>query len=130
LDRQRIDKWLWHARVVRTRSAAAALADGGQVRVNGSRIDASSRPVRPGDVVTVALDHSVRVLKVIGYAERRGSADVASALYEDLTPARDPRSESLSDASSGTREAGTGRPTKRERRALDRLQGRHGPEEA
>ena len=74
MDRQRIDKWLWHARVVRTRSAAAALADAGLVRINGARIDASSRPVRPGDVVTVALDRNVRVLKVIGFAERRGSA--------------------------------------------------------
>ena len=55
-DRQRIDKWLWHARVVRTRSAAAALANQGLVRVNGLRIDAASRPVRPGEVVTVALD--------------------------------------------------------------------------
>ena len=48
LDRQRIDKWLWHARVVRTRSAAAALAAAGHVRINGQRIDASSHPVRPG----------------------------------------------------------------------------------
>ena len=81
MDRQRIDKWLWHARVVRTRSAAAALSDSGLVRINGARIDTSSRPVRPGDVVTVALDRNVRVLKVIGYAERRGFADtVARAL--------------------------------------------------
>jgi ribosome-associated heat shock protein Hsp15 len=60
LDRQRVDKWLWHARVVRTRSAAAALADSGHVRVNGSRIEAASRPVRPGDVITIALDRNVR----------------------------------------------------------------------
>ena len=66
LDRQRIDKWLWHARVVRTRSAAAALAAAGHVRINGQRVDAPSRAVRPGDVVTVALDRTVRVLKVLG----------------------------------------------------------------
>ena len=71
MDRQRIDKWLWHARVVRTRSAAAALVDAGHVRINSGRIDAPSRPVRAGDVVTVALDRSVRVLKVTGYADRR-----------------------------------------------------------
>src|SRR5260370_40338612 len=86
MDRQRIDKWLWHARVVRTRSAAAALSDAGLVRINGARIDTSSRPVRPGDVVTIALGRNVRVLKVIAYAERRGSADTVRALYEDLTP--------------------------------------------
>jgi ribosome-associated heat shock protein Hsp15 len=62
LDRQRVDKWLWHARVVRTRSAAAALADGGYVRINGALTDTSSRPVRPGVVVTIALDRGVRVL--------------------------------------------------------------------
>ena len=87
LDRQRIDKWLWHARVVRTRTAAAALAESGHVRLNSQRIDAASRTVRAGDVVTVALDRTVRVLKVSGFAERRGSADDARGLYEDLTPA-------------------------------------------
>jgi len=120
MDRQRIDKWLWHARVVRTRSAAAALSDAGLVRINGARIDASSRPVRPGDVVTVALDRNVRVLKVIGYAERRGSAETVRALYEDLTPPPLPPKE----PTGGEREEGSGRPTKRDRREIDRLQGR------
>jgi ribosome-associated heat shock protein Hsp15 len=83
-DRQRVDKWLWHARVVRTRSAAAALAAAGHVRINGQRVEAASRAVRPGDVVTVALDRSVRVLKVVGFAERRGGAPAARGLYEDL----------------------------------------------
>jgi ribosome-associated heat shock protein Hsp15 len=119
LDRQRIDKWLWHARVVRTRSAAAALSDSGLVRINGARIDTSSRPVRPGDVVTVALDRNVRILKVIGFAERRGSADIARVLYEDLTPPPEPPKE----PPAGGRDEGAGRPTKRERREIDRLQG-------
>ena len=82
--RQRIDRWLWHARLVRTRAAAAALADGGFVRVNGARIAAPGRMVRTGDVITVALDHGVRVVKVIGFVERRGPAGTAAALYEDL----------------------------------------------
>jgi ribosome-associated heat shock protein Hsp15 len=83
-DRQRIDRWLWHARLVRTRGAAAALAGSGYVRVNGARIDAPSRMVRTGDVITVALDRSVRVLKVRGFAERRGPAASIESLYEDL----------------------------------------------
>jgi ribosome-associated heat shock protein Hsp15 len=83
-DRQRIDKWLWHARVVRTRPDAAGLATSGRVRINGQRIDGAGRPVRPGDVITVALDGRVRVLKVAGFLERRGSADAARRLYEDL----------------------------------------------
>ena len=60
MDRQRIDKWLWHARVVRTRTAAAALVTAGRVRLNGQRNDSASQAVRIGDVVTVALDRVVR----------------------------------------------------------------------
>jgi ribosomal 50S subunit-recycling heat shock protein len=84
VGRQRIDRWLWHARLVRTRSAAASLAAAGYVRVNGARIDAPGRMVRRGDVVTVALDHAVRVLKVRGFVERRGSASGGQDLYEEL----------------------------------------------
>jgi len=84
LGRQRIDKWLWHARMVRTRSAASALAVSGHVRLNGRRIDTASQLVRCGDVITLALDGGVRVLKVLGFAERRGSADLAQSLYERL----------------------------------------------
>lgn len=83
-DRQRIDRWLWHARLVRTRSAAAALAGSGYVRVNGARIDAPSRFVRIGDVITVALERTVRVLKVKGFVERRGPAKACESLYDEL----------------------------------------------
>ena len=123
MDRQRIDKWLWHARVVRTRSAAAALVGSGMVRLNNERVAQPSRPVRPGDVVTVALDRYVRILKVTGYAERRGSADIARGLFEDLTPPPPPKPP---EPPSGQRGEGAGRPTKRERRETDRLRGRDG----
>ncbi len=113
MDRQRIDKWLWHARAVRTRTAAAALVEGGRVRINAARIDAASRPVRPGDVVTVALDR-VRVLRVKGFSERRGSAAAAVSLYEDLSPA-------ASAAPDGAEEAATKRPSRDERRDILRL---------
>ena len=85
LDRQRIDRWLWHARLVRTRGAAAALAGAGYVRVNGMRIDAPGRMVRAGDVITVALERSVRILKVTGFRERRGPAGSTEGLYDELT---------------------------------------------
>jgi ribosome-associated heat shock protein Hsp15 len=85
MDRQRIDKWLWHARMVRTRSDAAALTAAGHVRVNGKRITAAGHPVRIGDVLTVALDRSVRVVQVAGFCDRRGAAPAARALYRDLT---------------------------------------------
>jgi ribosome-associated heat shock protein Hsp15 len=81
---QRIDKWLWHARVVRTRAAAADLATAGRVRINGVRIDAASSAVRLGDVVTVALAGGVRVLKVHGFAARRGPSQEAQKLYVEL----------------------------------------------
>ena len=83
--RQRIDRWLWYARIVRTRSAAASLAVAGHVRVNGVRIVAPGRDVKCGDVVTVALDGGVRVLKVCGLASRRGKAAAALQLYEELS---------------------------------------------
>ncbi len=121
MDRQRIDKWLWHARVVRTRSAAAALAGSGHVRVNGARISASSHAVKPGDVVTVALDHTVRILKVVAFAERRGDAAAGRALYEDLAPAPERPAEPAADTAA--RMPGSGRPTKRERRAIRRFTG-------
>jgi ribosome-associated heat shock protein Hsp15 len=82
-DRQRIDRWLWNARVVRTRSAAASLVNAGHVRVNGLRVATPGRDVKCGDVVTVALHSGVRVLKVTGMAPRRGNAAAASQLYED-----------------------------------------------
>ncbi len=84
LERQRIDRWLWHARLVRTRGAAAALAGAGYVRVNGARINAPGRMVRTGDVITVALDRRIRVLKVRGFVERRGPGGSVAELYEDL----------------------------------------------
>jgi ribosome-associated heat shock protein Hsp15 len=85
IDRQRIDRWLWHARLVRTRSDAAALTGSGYVRVNGMRIDAPGRMVRAGDVITVALDRRVRVVKIRGFRERRGPAGTGETLYEELT---------------------------------------------
>jgi ribosome-associated heat shock protein Hsp15 len=119
-DRQRIDKWLWHARLVRTRSAAAALAASGHVRLNGARIAAPAKPVKAGDVVTIALDARVRILKVTGFALRRGAAEAGRALYEDLAPAEPAPAEERA-ALAGAREPGSGRPTKQDRRAIARF---------
>ena len=71
--------------MVRTRSDAAALTAAGFVRLNGKRMTAASQLVRIGDVVTLALDRSVRVVRVEGLCEKRGSAPTARALYRDLT---------------------------------------------
>ncbi|WP_375413294.1 RNA-binding S4 domain-containing protein [uncultured Bradyrhizobium sp.] len=84
MERQRLDKWLWHARVVKARSSAAALVEAGRVRVNGSRETSPGHAVKAGDVLTIGLDRTVRILKVVGFAERRGDAAAARVLYADL----------------------------------------------
>ena len=84
MERQRLDKWLWHARVVKARTSAAALVEAGHVRINGVREMAPGHGVKTGDVVTIGLDRGVRILKVIGFAERRGDASAARLLYVDL----------------------------------------------
>ena len=84
MERQRLDKWLWHARVVKARTSAAALIEAGHVRVNGVREKAPGHSIKLGDVLTIGLDRIVRVLKVIGFSERRGDASAARLLYDDL----------------------------------------------
>ena len=82
----RLDKWLWQARVVRTRADAAALVEKGYVRINGTRKTSPGHAIKIGDVLTVALDRRVRILKVADFAARRGEAASASVLFEDLQP--------------------------------------------
>jgi len=84
LDRQRLDKFLWHARVVKARTSAAELVERGYVRINGVRETSPGHAVKPGDVLTIALDRTVRVLKVVAFSERRGDANAARVLYEEL----------------------------------------------
>ncbi|MGI6856477.1 RNA-binding S4 domain-containing protein [Mesorhizobium sp. 1B3] len=119
--RQRLDKWLFFARVVKSRSLAAKLVQAGRVRVNRDKADQASHMVKPGDVLTVTLDRRILVLKVLGGGARRGPAEEARTLYEDLTPPAAPRDKALPDALPPYREAGSGRPTKKERRETDRL---------
>lgn len=84
-SRQRLDKWLWHARVVKTRSAATELVNSGYVRINGIRAQQAAKPVAIGDLITVALQHRVLVLKVLAFAERRGPFVEASKLYREIS---------------------------------------------
>ena len=84
MERQRLDKWLWHARVVKARTSAAALVEAGHVRINGVREKAPGHSVKAGDVLTIGLDRTVRVLRVLGFTERRGDASAARVLYDDL----------------------------------------------
>lgn len=91
-ERHRLDVWLWHARCVRTRSVAAELVRAGHVRLNGARVTAPAQAVRLGDVLTLALTGRVRLMKVIGFCERRGDAQAARETYlelDDLPPGGD-----------------------------------------
>lgn len=83
-EKQRLDKWLWFARVVKTRKQAVELIEAGYVRVDAQRIEVPAKLVAPGMVLTIALDRRVRVLRITGLAPRRGSADLAEQLFEDL----------------------------------------------
>jgi ribosome-associated heat shock protein Hsp15 len=86
-DRQRIDKWLFFARVMKSRALAARLAASGRVRVNREKIAQASHPVKPGDVLTITLDRRVLVYRIVAPGARRGPAEEARRLYVDLSPA-------------------------------------------
>ncbi|MCX7303967.1 MAG: RNA-binding S4 domain-containing protein [Hyphomicrobiales bacterium] len=120
--RQRIDKWLFFARVVKSRSLAAKLAGAGRVRINSDKASQAAAMVKPGDVLTITLDRRILVYKIVETGERRGPAEEARGLYEDMSPPRAPKQ--AASPIVPVRESGSGRPTKRERRDTDRLRGR------
>lgn len=119
--RQRIDKWLFFARAVKSRSLAAKLAVAGRVRINRDKAAQASDLVKVGDVLTITLDGRILVWKVLAPGARRGPAEEARTLYEDMSPAPTARKEALPDAIVPLRDTGSGRPTKKERRQTDRL---------
>jgi ribosome-associated heat shock protein Hsp15 len=84
----RLDRFLWFARLVKTRGAAQELAEAGMLRLDGRRIDRSSAQVRVGSVIAFPLRGQVRVLRVEVLPQRRGPAPEASATYQELTPGR------------------------------------------
>jgi len=116
----RVDKWLWAARVFKTRSLATDACDGGKVDVN-EQAAKPAKLVRVGDSIKITLPEGRRrILKVVALDDRRGSAQVAARLFEDQSPPPPPRERY---APPPYRAPGAGRPTKRERRTLDRLRG-------
>ena len=120
MESVRVDSWLWGVRVFKTRTLASDACKAGHVRVNGERAK-PAQPVRVGDEVRVRIQGFDRVLGVTGLVTKRGSATVAQAAADDRTPPRPPRVETPFVA---LRDRGTGRPTKRDRRELERLRGR------
>jgi ribosome-associated heat shock protein Hsp15 len=118
----RVDSWIWSVRLVKTRSMAAAACRAGHVRVNGERAK-PAHPVRPGDQVRFRHDGRERVVVVSRLVRKRVGAPVAVECYIDKSPPPPPR-EAVAPA--GRRDRGTGRPTKRDRREMERLRGDRG----
>ena len=122
-ERQRIDKWLWFSRLVKTRTLAGELVTSGKVRVNSTKISKPSHNVQPGDVLTFTYHTQIKVIKIAAIGKRRGPAPEAQTLYEDLSPPVVRSETSDEPTSPAQRESGAGRPTKKERRDMDRWLG-------
>ena len=114
----RVDKWLWHARFFKSRSLATAMVAAGRLRVNEAPTSKPHYRARPGDVLTFPQARAIRVVRVRALGTRRGPAAEAVTLYEDLAPPEPAHSKTAAP-----RAPGAGRPTKSDRRAIERLKG-------
>jgi len=119
----RIDKWLWATRLFKTRSASAGACAAGRVRINDAVAKAAKR-VRPGDTVAIRRRHHDTVVVVRVLRDKRGSAAAVADCYDDISPPRDRPAQAPPPADPGVRDSGAGRPTKRDRRRIDRLRRR------
>ena len=119
----RIDKWLWFARFFKTRTLATAACQSRRVRVDGTAIAKPGTLIRPGQVLSFMQGERLRVIKVEALGTRRGPAPEAQALYEDLDPPKPPekKAEATMPEPFISRPRGSGRPTKKDRRDLDRF---------
>jgi ribosome-associated heat shock protein Hsp15 len=113
----RLDKWLWHARFFKTRSLASKQVSGGHIRVNGQKVSKPAHAIGPDDVLSFAQGERIRIIKVIALGERRGPATEAQTLYQDQSPAQEKRPPSAPRVENS-------RPTKKERRKFDLIQGK------
>jgi ribosome-associated heat shock protein Hsp15 len=120
--KERLDKFLFFSRAIKSRTLAQKIIETGVIRVNSEKTVDSDHRVGAGDVLTMAIHNRIVVWKILDAGMRRGPASEAAALYEDLSPPVLPRSErSPYDAVMAQRDEGAGRPTKKERRDTDRL---------
>ncbi len=119
-ERQRVDKWLWFSRIVKSRTLASELVSSGKLRVNKLKIAKPSHLVGSGDVLTFTHYGRLRVIKIVAIGARRGPAPEAQALYQDLSPPQENKEDTPSAGDPGQRASGAGRPTKKERRDMER----------
>ena len=124
---QRLDRWLWFARFFKSRTLATRFVANGHLRLNAARVVKAHHALRIADVLTFAQGSHVRVIRVAALGNRRGPASEARLLYDDLDPPAAAASDTVAapaTAPAVERPAGSGRPTKADRRALDRLRDR------
>ncbi len=124
MESRRLDKWLWYARFFKSRSLATKFCASGKLRLNEKVVRKAHYGLRVGDVLTFPRGRHIRVVRVVGLGTRRGPAPEAQALYDDLDPPVPRKKSDPRPLRAAQREAGAGRPTKRERRATDNLKGR------
>ncbi len=118
----RIDKWLWAVRIFKTRSQASEACRKGRVIISGMQVK-PSRIVKTGEVILIRKPPIVYTYKVKGLLHRRQSARIAQEYYEDLTSVEELDKLQIKEKLFFSREKGSGRPTKKERRTLDKLRG-------
>ena len=126
-DDLRIDKWLWAVRIYKTRTMAGEACRAGKVKIDGISVK-PSRIIKPEDIITVSLGTLTRTVKVKALIHNRVSAKLVPESLEDLTPAEEyERIKFMQELNAERRDRGTGRPTKKERRLIDRLKGPEKP---
>jgi ribosome-associated heat shock protein Hsp15 len=122
LRKERLDRFLFFSRVVKSRTLAQKVIEAGAIRVNSEKTDRTDHKVGSGDVLTMSLHGRLLVWRILDPGTRRGPASEAQGLYEDISPPPLPREQlSAFDAAVGRRGPGAGRPTKKERRETDAL---------
>jgi ribosome-associated heat shock protein Hsp15 len=117
----RIDKWLWAVRLYKTRTTAAVACRAGHVKISGQNAK-PSHPVRFGEIISAEINGITRVVRVLGLLHQRVGAKLVAQYLDDMTPASEyEKARENANWSRLAREPGTGRPTKRERRALQKF---------
>lgn len=120
MEKQRLDRWLFFSRAVKSRTLAQKLIETGAIRVNSERTLHTDHKVGAGDVLTMSVHGRLLVWRILDAGDRRGPASEAATLYEDLSPPPLPREDR--PLPHAERDPGSGRPTKKDRREIDRLQ--------
>ena len=119
-ERQRLDQWLFHARFFKTRTLASTLCRKGKIRVDSVITRKAAASITPGQVLTFPKAGQIKIIKILSLSKRRGPATEARALYEDLTPPQERLKTGFGARKAVGNRIGR-RPTKKDRRAIDRL---------